>query len=274
VAHILLLSDLHLGSEFAVLPRVAYRTTDNTRTRVQPTPSQRYLLKCWRWMVGNLPAKLAYTIVNGDTLDGENPKEAGLYVNLQSPSDQAEAALELLGPIRERSEKFFLVKGSPYHEGRGADAVAGLAKALQADRWSSGLQTGTRLWLQMKKAADLVLNASHHMTRGWIYPAGGADRTAMMAAVAEASGKLPRADIIVRGHNHLKRVVSAHGKTVIFQPAWKLLTPFVERLMEEIRAEVLSDLGAVLIEVTSTGRVNVDDTTFSFQNLWPRLTSA
>ncbi len=274
MAQILLLSDLHAGSEFAPLPRRAYNTAGNEKTPVRPTRYQSYMLKCWEWMVKNLPPTLDYTVVNGDTIDGENPKERGRYVNLVSPFDQAEAAYELLAPIRDRSRRFFMTAGSPYHEGPAAEALRGLAEKLRADRWASGLRIGTRLWLRMKAAGDLLLNASHHMTRGWIYPSGSADRTAMMAAAAEAEEKLPRADIIVRGHNHLRRVVYVAGRVVILQPAWKLLSPHAERVMEEIRAEYLSDLGAVLVEVTPKGNVWVDAETFAFENLKPRVTTA
>jgi len=225
-------------------------------------------------MLHHLPSKLSYTIVNGDIIDGENPRELGRYVSLRSPYDQARAAKELLFPIRERSTSFFLVKGSPYHEGPAAEAVNWLAESLDATQWANGLRTGTRLWLKMREAGGLILNASHHATRGWIYPAAGADRLALLATAAEAEGKLPHADLIVRSHLHLRRVAYAAGKHVILTPAWKLVTPFAERTMEEIRAEWLSDLGAVLVEVTPDRQVHIDATTFNFTNLFPRITEA
>jgi hypothetical protein len=274
MAYILLLSDLHVGSDFGVFPRVAYRQEHNERIPVRPNKGQRYLLQCWEWMMAHLPPRLTYTIVNGDIIDGENPREGGLYLSLHTPTDQVEAAVSLLGPLRERSDAFFIVKGTPYHGGRADDALAGLAKALHATRWASGSRTGTRLWLHMKKAGGKVLNASHHITRGWMYASAVADRTVMMAAAAEATGKLPRADIIVRSHLHLKRVVHVENKHVILTPAWKLLTPFAERAMEEIRAEFLSDLGAILVEVTSKGQVFVDGETFAFPNFHPQITKA
>jgi hypothetical protein len=274
MATILLLSDLHVGSDFAVFPARAWRTEHNDRIAVRPNRTQRYLLRCWTWMLAHLPERLDCVIVNGDVIDGENPREAGRYLSLHTPYDQAEAARTLLAPIRARADRFFLVKGTPYHEGPASDAVLWLAKALDATPHAPGRLTGTRLWLRLEAAGGLMINASHHMTRGFVYPAGGADRTALLASVAEASGKLPRADVIVRAHNHVKRVVHAYGKHVIFQPAWKVLTPYAERAMEEIRAEVLADLGAVLVEAHDGTVTRIDDATFAFRNFWPTVTKA
>lgn len=263
------LSDIHAGSAFAPLhPSSDDTSNEEHPKRVSLNDAQSYLLNCWNHMVKNLPPRLAATIINGDTIDGENPKEHGLYVTLNKKSDQAACAFKLLEPVRALSQKFFVLKGTPYHEGRASEAIEGLAIALNATRFPGGRRTGFRLW---QRIGEKVVNAAHHMTRGWIWPSGGADRLAIFNAAAHSIGKLHRADIIIRAHNHFRRVVSANGKHVILNPAWKLITPWVEKAMEETRAELYSDLGAVLIEITPKGHVFVDDQTFSYPNLLPEV---
>lgn len=261
------MSDLHAGSAFGLL----HPESDDTSNEEHPKPvtlndAQAYLYNCWKHLLANLPAKLDMTIVDGDTIDGENPKEHGLYVTLNKKSDQAACAFKLLDPIRSRTHRFYIIKGTPYHEGRASEAIEGMAVALNATRFPGGRRTGYRLWAEI---GGKTINAAHHQTRGFIYPAGGADRTALFSAAATDTGRLPRADVIIRAHNHIKRAVHAYGRWVVMNPAWKLLTPWAERTMEETRAELYSDLGAVLIEITPQGNVHVDVETFTYKNLQP-----
>jgi len=267
--YILDLSDIHGGSAFAPCHPDADDTSNEEHPRkVALNGAQRYLNECWDHMVTNLPSKLDATIVDGDSIDGENPKEHGLYLTLNKKSDQAACTYKLLSPIRERSKFFYVIKGTPYHEGRASEAIEGMAIALDATRFPGGRRCGFRLWLEM---GGKVINAAHHMTRGWIYPSGGADRTALMSAAAYSLDKLPKADIIIRAHNHIRRVVEAYDRWVIFNPAWKLLTPWAEKAMEETRAELYSDIGAVLIEITPQGNVWIDTQTFKYKNKKPKI---
>lgn len=261
------MSDLHAGSAFGLLhPEVLDTSNEEHPANVTLNEAQTYLLKCWRHLLANLPPSLDMTIVDGDAIDGENPKEHGLYVTLNKKSDQAACAFKLLEPIRARSKRFYLVKGTPYHEGRASEAIEGMAVALKATRFPGGRRAGFRLWVEV---GGKVINAAHHQTRGFIYPAGGGDRTALFSAAAQAVDKLPKADIIIRAHNHIERAVHAYNRWVVMNPAWKLLAPWAERAMEETRAELYSDIGAVLIEITPRGNVHVDVETFKYANLKP-----
>lgn len=210
------------------------------------------------------------TILNGDTVEGEATKSLGHGLTLQKFPDQIDAAVQHCQWLRDISKRLFVVKGTPYHEGHPvAQAVEGFARALGADKWRSGLRTGIRLW---REIGGLTVNASHHMTRGFIYTAGGAERTALMAASAFATGKLPNADIIIRSHNHLRRVVQGvYDRDVIFTPAWQMITPYAIKHMEEIRAELYSDLGCILVEITPKRNTYIDWRTLKVESLKPEV---
>src|SRR5438105_1280208 len=97
---ILVLSDLHVGSMFAVLPPKAIVTEGDKPIEVPLNDAQQYLWKCWRHMLANV-GKLDMVLVNGDQIDGSAPKDLGQFLSLRKISDQIAACVALLQPLRE-----------------------------------------------------------------------------------------------------------------------------------------------------------------------------
>ncbi len=256
---ILVLSDLHVGSLYAPWPEGGVRTDAATPTVVQPSEEQRALLECWQHMVRTVP-KLDLVILNGDTIDGESPKEHGRYICAPSPYDQARAAAMLLRPLREKTRDLAITFGTAYHEGTGSEAVRWLARELEAQ--GPFLSYTTTL-------GGKLIQASHHQTRGWVYLSGSVERTILFTLAAASIGRAPRVDILIRSHLHAKRIVHAYGAWGVMTPAWKLLTPYTEAKMELSRATLLSDIGAIYIEISPSGAIHIDGDTFSY-NVQPR----
>jgi hypothetical protein len=237
--HILCLADLHVGSHFGAWP-IGF--TLQGRSAILPT-WQTWLTTQFNDMVANLP-KLYAVIINGDLIDGENPTTRGKFTVSPDPADQAFAAIELLKTLRKITQHLFIVHGTPFHEGDSGQSLEHIGAELKADKWCDGKYCGQvleRSWY------DKVINATHHMTSGFIYPLGGASRTFMHMAVAEVTRNANHADVILRAHNHHADMAQINGTWVIFQPGFCFTTPYAIKRLELYRATASNSLGAVLL---------------------------
>ncbi len=67
-------------------------------------------------------------VVNGDLIEGKQPKQKASELTLVAPNDQESAAVFLMRDLRNWLEKntrrevlFYFIQGTEYHEGRGAE---------------------------------------------------------------------------------------------------------------------------------------------------------
>jgi hypothetical protein len=262
--HILILSDLHSGSIYAPWPDeldpIAGERNAPDKER------QRFLNRKWDEMVSWLPNKIEATLLNGDTLHGEEPKDGGKFCMTPIAHEQALGAEVLLKKVRPKTDKMYLLKGTPYHEGYGSELEL-LGGLLSCEKWDGESYAGTVL---EKQWHGINLNASHHNTGGGMLTSGVADRMALMAAASEGLLKTVHADVIIRGHLHQKRIVQVFNKLIIFCPAWQLVTPRVVKVREYYKANVFADLGAIILSCPPGGSSVYDLKTTCFSFNLPR----
>jgi hypothetical protein len=237
-----LVSDLHCGSQYALVPP-SFRPVGGSS--VMPAASfMDYTWTAWVDFCRRCP-DLDLLIVNGDLIEGENPSKRdtmdAITDNFLTQGKMAEEALSLLLP---KCKRWFLVRGTAYHDGKHFETIEAVARNMGAEQWSENRYTGYVLEADWN---GLSINATHHQTMGAIYPGTLASRTTLMAAAAERLGKIVPADLIVRSHVHFKFIGQSYGKWFISTPAWKLVTPYAIKRMEQMRASLLSDLGAILV---------------------------
>jgi hypothetical protein len=161
--------------------------------------------------------------------------------------EQANAAAELLRPLRKKAKRLWLLKGTAYHEGTSHAALEQLGKELDAEIWSPGRRVGYSGYFDWH---GLTFCFAHHQTSGWLYLAGGADRTALLHQAAVAQGKAEPADVIVRSHLHTKRIVFAHDMWVVQTPGWTVVYPWLEKVSEHSRALEKNDIGGIVATLT------------------------
>ena len=211
-----------------------------------------YTWSCWTDFVKKCPP-IDLLIVNGDLIEGENPSRRD---TMDAVTDnfltQGKMAEETLGLLLPKVKKWYLVRGTAYHDGKHFETLESVAKNLGAEQWSAHRYTG---YVLEAKWNGLSINATHHQTTGAIYPGTLASRTTLMAAAAERLGKLVPADLIIRSHVHFKFIGQSYGKWFISTPAWKLVTPYAIKKMEQVRATLLSDLGAILVKKDDTNSI-------------------
>lgn len=256
-----IVSDLHCLSQYGLVPPRWW-----PQGGVTAMPAVKFMEFLWeRWeafcrAVGPLDC----LIINGDIIEGESPsKRDAMDAITDNLTAQQQAAEETIGMLVKaaRPKTVWLIRGTPYHEGRHFECIEAVGRAIGAEQWTPGRYTGYVLEGTWR---GLSINATHHMTTGAIYMGTLASRTALFSTAAETLGKANHADLIIRSHLHVKNVQKSFGRWVIQTPAWKLVTPYAIKKMEFNRAVLLSDLGSIVVETDGHGKVLIDDETFAY----------
>jgi predicted phosphodiesterase len=205
------LSDLHIGSRWGLWP-------PGMVIRGEPLPQSEVNAAIWQiWQRMNAAPVPDVVIMNGDILNGANPRERGEGVKAVEPDAEQTAAVEILAPLLSGKAHYWLY-GTPYHE----KMTELLARHLGAAAWNTGAF--------VEHVGDLsvaghVLNIAHHPEgRAVLYTGTSMERAVMLSLVAEASGR-SRCDVIIRSHWHRYHLYQSGGKTAVQTPGWQVQTP-------------------------------------------------
>ena len=242
---ILVISDTHIGSRYALVPP-SFRSQHAGPAGVFMT----YIWDCYRDMLRRLPP-LDCVIVNGDAMEGEHPTLRSAPDAIEvSPLRQVDMAVETLGLLREKTKHLWLIRGTGFHEGKWNEALEALGRELHAEPWADRRYSGEVL---DGTFYGLRINAAHAMSSGAIYQGTLADRTARFMALAEAAGKTLPADLIIRSHVHQTGLGRFFDRWVLVTRCWKLINPYAVAKMEYARAVAGLDLGGHLITLNGDG---------------------
>jgi hypothetical protein len=260
-ACVLVVSDLHCGSIYGMLPP-GFQTSDG-KTLGQ-NPGQAYLWKCWQFLcdrVAKLP--VAAVVVNGDVIDGRQQAQRGTELALPMIEDQsaaAEAALAHLKAALGSRPKFYFTQGTEYHDAKAGREVEVVARALSATPYS-GLGTGRYCREVLDLEIDgVVCNFAHGISvSGGLYRATSPDREAVWSALAGKEGKMPRADALVRSHAHYFVHVEHQTKHAVICPAWQLQTRFMRK---NSVYRMIPDIGAILLWIDGEAKRRREDGVF------------
>lgn len=247
---ILVVSDLHCGSVYGLLPPPNLLTLSDDRT-INLNPGQKHLWDCWSSLCEYAnEINPSVIVINGDAIDGGAPKDRGSELCLPMLADQAEAArvcLDTLIKSCDTEPAIFMTAGTAYHVGVAAREEEEVARCIGARRYK-GLGTGRFL----KEVLDLeidgvVLNFAHHGgTAGGFYRATMADREGIWSALAGKDGKSPKADFVGRAHAHCFVHLEHASKHITYGPCWQLQTRFMRHGSVY---RMIPDLGAYSISV-------------------------
>lgn len=211
-----------------------------------------YIWAAWCDLVKRCPP-LDVLIFMGDAYEGE---ASGKYDPLDALTDdlnvQADATVAALGMLRPKVKKLWMLRGTQRHEGRHFEILERIALELDAQEWADRRRSG---FVLEGTFHGLHINATHHMTTGWLYKGTAADRTALLSAAAEGEGKIHHADVIARAHLHMKFLCRSHGRWVLLCPCMKLTTPWAVKRMSFEKAHLLGDLGMMVL--STTGRNDI-----------------
>jgi len=234
-----IIADLHIGSAFGLWPPKARLSTGG---HYQLNIGQRYLNKHWRSITDILPP-LDILILNGDIIDGQNPKGMARYVCEPDPQFQARAALELLQPVLAKTKSVFCTEGTEYHEGESATWAEWLAREV-----GSIDKDGHYAWdWLLLDVGGLRFDIAHRQAFFIRYRATALEREMQFSAMLSDT-----ADVIIRSHTHqytwLKMPGDGRLQMALSTPGWQIQTHYA-RISYSPNRLLSLQLGMVMLEI-------------------------
>jgi hypothetical protein len=257
IRNILVVGDLHVGSIYGMLPP-DFVSSDGAEK--PQNVGQKYLWDCWQNMKTNAARfSIDSVVVNGDLIEGKQPKQRASELTLVAPNDQESAAVFLMRDLRNWIEKntgrqvpFFFVQGTEYHEGRGAEELESIAARVQGANINSNFSGR-----YCKEVLDLdmggtVLNFAHHVGGGSGFTRSGSlDAEALWCQITSSKGQAVSADLIVRSHLHFFMHVEHTNRHAFLCPCWQLQTRFARH---RSAYKLMPDIGALIFHISSEAK--------------------
>ena len=234
---ILCISDLHVGSVFAIFPE-GYKTRHQNRIALNPLQEEIY--EKWLLMREEIDNDYSYVLLLGDLIDGLNTKGAGRERVVNDLNEQTDAALKLLRPLCKRKEVIGITS-SPYHNSADYEVDREICKQLH------GHFLGTVANVRVRNT-NKVINIGHGSGGSPIYAGSKASRDILLALSSERLEKTPDVDIICRAHQHSYLHLELLGKHMIWNPCWEGTRLNTYSMGNYHRYQ--SDIGVVKIEVS------------------------
>jgi hypothetical protein len=232
---VLVLSDIHVGSRVAVsVPKFI----KNDGSTYEASKVQKALFQAWLEVATKWP-KPDVLVINGEPVDGQQPKDKGVGAWTTDFLDQIDASLALVNMFQPKA--VYLTQGSNYHvmvDGVSLEQI--YAEKVHAKAADNGQILNPELFLTVE---DVKFNFAHHIpgsASGWMYRSTPPAKEMMLMQLNQ-SHKWPF-DVMVRSHNHYFWGVMSSSKMAVLTPAWQLQTWFAYR---KSSAGTVTDIGAV-----------------------------
>lgn len=263
---ILVRADTHVGNVFG-LWHPDYTWSSGGAYKLNP--GQQYLWECWMHFARRLKKgteegrfNIVAAVHNGDPIDGKQRAQDQLEAVTTSPVDQADnfeaCEREFLKTADLEGIPLYFVQGTEYHDGKGGSEVERVAKSLGGVRYV-GIGTGkySREICDLETGYGITINFCHGiMVSGALYRGVAIDREALWSAIAGKTGKMPKAEVIVRSHAHYYVHIEHEDKHGLITPCWELQTRFMRKGGSY---KMLPTLGAVIVRVYEEEAVDADD---------------
>lgn len=220
-------SDLQVGSAFGIFP-AGFRAS--TGSIIKLNKGQKYLLKCWDWMLEQLPKRFDFLIINGEVADGIAKKDEGRWRVEPDTTFQVEAAIELFQrgspSLLKRAREVYVSRGSVYHSGIGGylDEVFARRKEVGAvpDEWGHFAST----W-RILSVGGINIDFSHHRSACIRYESMTGEREMQFDRMV-SDLKDGSADLILRAHGHRLVKLNVDGDLFLATPAWSIQTDYAK----------------------------------------------
>ena len=251
IKRILCCSDIHPGSISSMLPPNFVASTGQP---VEQAYHQAYLWELWKDMIlWATREKLDGIFINGDVVEGKQPKSRGSELCLPLVLDQEEAAEGILRPLIAKAKcKVYFIKGTFYHDDELGRSVDNVAKNLRATAYE-GLGTGKYAKEVLDiDIGDVSVDVSHGISvSGGLYRAVALDREMLWATLAAKMDQTPNADVIIRAHAHYFVHIEHSTRHGVLLPAWQLQTSYMRK---NSRYRMIPDIGAVILHIDTDAK--------------------
>ena len=248
---VVIFSDIHVGSKVAICsdsPKIIDGEDYN------PNKAQKALKKAWDLACSEITQKPDIVVINGEPIDGANPKSQGSGIWSTNLVDQIRD-FKVIAKNIPSSKKMIFVRGSGYHVNQGATNLEEVvAEEMKADRYRAYGGSGFTDYEANVEMNGKNFNFTHHVG----FSAWEMYRTTSLAREMVKLHFMRRSkgyhtDVVVRSHVHYYVQVSYKHSTGFTTPAWK----FPDGFMYRSGIPSLPDVGCVEVIVESNGEIIV-----------------
>src|SRR3989337_3023384 len=202
-----------------------------------------------------LPTKPKILVINGEPVDGSNPRSLGDSVWSTNYLDQMTDVEKLIKMIPH--EKIYLTSGSPYHSTREATNFEKIfGKKIGAESYTSVIGNETMADFEATfKVFDKHIHFTHHVgySGWWMYrPTPIARELVKMHFQHRENGF--HTDLLVRSHVHYYVEVRFPNTIGLSTPAWKFPDGFLYKQGEP----EMPTVGNIEVIVESNGKIIVE----------------
>ncbi len=217
--HILVVSDLHVGSMVSLMPPVVEHDEGlDSPTLYKQNRIQKWIWGKWQDMIRDVRGLggVDMVVVNGDAVDGVNYKGKGWGLWSTHIDLQVDGAMDVLGRIPAR--EYLIMRGSNYHVGNNMGAEDVLASRLNLPQAYD----------------DYILEVggvSFHFTH--VIGVSGTGMKSVTQLRRQISSALANkhefgnVDVIVRSHAHYFTYVGDAHTLALVTPCWKARDQYV-----------------------------------------------
>ena len=232
--NVLVVGDLHVGSNVSVMPDEVYLGEAERKNRISSNHLQKFIYKQWVDMVETV-GKVDACIVLGDSVEGPNRKSKGIGLWTSDISEQVRVAAHLLDMVKTR--KYIGVQGSFYHVEDNLSSDKAVINSLKGDFNDECVVVSGKTRIHCSHAVGVSSSST-------AYRPTPIAREMMLATInKEEYGKY---DLILRGHAHYYVEVRFGSSKGVICPCWKGRDEFVARKT----LAFLPHLGYVLLKGT------------------------
>lgn len=215
---LLVVSDLHCGSQFALMPPVWEEQLEDTDMHIthQCSAAQMDLYREWKKMCQKV-GKVDDVVINGDLVDGPNKKSNGKGTWTNDLQTQALCAAHLILMIK--AKRYHVTFGSPYHTGDNLNADALVGRILKSA--GKEVKSGYEVAITYKDE-----DSSYHFAHGisvsqvFHYRSTPIAREMMSAILNEK--QIGKYNGIIRSHCHYYCAVEYGHSFGLITPGWKM----------------------------------------------------
>ncbi|MEM2485445.1 MAG: hypothetical protein QXT82_11515 [Candidatus Caldarchaeum sp.] len=260
MTRIVFISDVHVGSNYAVLPDDAKNPEDGSRFDQNVWQKRLYAEWC------KLSSKLSpvdIMILLGDLVEGPQTRERFGTLKIQNIMHQAQVFIEMLRSTW-KWRKLYVVRGTDYHVATtGIHIEEFIARALGAERLDTDKYSSTDIQLEVN---GRVINAAHHLGVSQVphYRFTPLAREMWLGKLFD--DYFGKVDIVARGHVHYHLYARIEDIMIAFTtPSWQLPTPYQRK-----RTIFGSNPSVGLVEVEITSDSEIRDRVYLIKGFKPR----
>lgn len=245
---VVVMSDIHAGSSYGLMPK---RQIVHGGQVITPNALQKWLLACWRdfWEWADITTdgcKWAF-VLDGDAIEGMH--HCTTEVISADVGDHKAAAIELLAPIAERADAFYMIEGTECHT---ANIEHSIGKALGAAKCHMGSGHVLDAWPQLAVSVNGCFGIIRHHIGTTTRPYLEATQLGVQLNVDRLEcmrAGMPQPKFLVSAHRHQYGDYSDGDAVSVVCPPWQGLTRHGRKVVPAATTRV----GGIILDFREAG---------------------